>query len=259
MPRITARSRPLWRKNSCLRVSSTAAYVLHDVEPVEDDRRLRQVQLEAQQVGFPHLHAHCTDGAAAARRQVLSEEAIKGFLLALLPSPDRLAGLEVRDHRETPPLTPEDLIDSHQPQWTTLAVPAPGRKCPLVDPTDRLRRQTPLPGHPPDRCILAVPRHGLRETPRVGMLAFDEVDPLRRHPATPAVDAVNLQQQPHLPGAPRKIPNPPLPHAVDRPHPDSAPAARVGGIPTNLPDPDRQGGRRLVEAPLVGPVSRQKL
>jgi hypothetical protein len=213
--------------------------------------------LKALQVGLPHVHADGPDRPAAAAGQILSKEAVESLTLPFRSGPDRLPGLQVRYHGEALALTPEDLVHSHQPQRSALSPPGPSRKRSLVDPTDGLRREAPLRRHSPNRRVLTVAGHRFREASRVGMLAFEKVDPLSAHPTPRAIDPMDLHHQPHLPGTPRQVPHPAFPHAVRGPDSHPASAARIARFGCRLPNPDRQRRIDLVEPPLVGAIPNQ--
>jgi hypothetical protein len=229
--------------------------VLHHVELVEDDRGLGQVLAETLEEGLPHVDAHRLDRATAARRQILGEEAVQRRFLALRPAPDRLARGQVGDHRQALALAPEDLVDPHPPQRAAPATLGPRPKRSLVDPPHRLRREAPLRGHSPHRRIFAVPRHRGRKARRVGMLSFQELDPLPADSASAAVDTMRFESQRDLPAPPRQIADPSFPNAVDPLRTGRTAAACVERARRRLPHPDRQSRPLLLEFPSVGLVA----
>jgi len=62
----------------------------------------------------PHIHAHRLDALPLGFTQLCSEKLIERFLLAILPEPQRLAGLQVADHGDELHLLAEvDLVHTH--------------------------------------------------------------------------------------------------------------------------------------------------
>lgn len=101
------------------------------------------------------------------------------------------------------------------------------------------------------------PGHRVGKTPGVGVLALQEVDPLRAYAASTATDAMHLHDQPYLPSAPRQVAHVALSDTVDTANANPAVAAREERGAPDLPDPDRERRSLLVAFPPIGSVSGQ--
>jgi len=221
--------------------------VLHYVELVEDDGRSGQMLFHTLQVRLPHVHAHGAHRPSEPWRQLLVEKAVQGFLSAVGPRPERLAELQVGNHRQASTLPPEDLVDPHPSKRFSTPLPTPVLQAAFVDASNRLLRQPPSSSHSIDRSILAFAGDRSREPLGIRMFALKEVDALGLHSTARADDSMHLDDQPHLPLSPRQVSNPSLSKAVELADPDAAPPASMEGILRVLPNPHRQPQGRLVE------------
>src|SRR5216683_3146668 len=100
-------------------------------------------------------------------------------------------------------------------QRRAWAARRPPPEYPLVQAAHRLGGQLPGPRDPAHRRRLTVSRDRRLRARRVGRLAGHEWQPLGTHPTAGTPDAMDLDHQPDLPGAPRQVAHPPLAPTVD--------------------------------------------
>src|SRR5260370_7377953 len=100
--------------------------MLQNVEFVVDDATVWSPLGNAVSEWAPHIHARRRDALPLGCTQLRSKKLIERFLLAILPEPQRLAGLQVADHGDELHLLPKvHLVHPHlsYPHLLSLRLP----------------------------------------------------------------------------------------------------------------------------------------
>jgi hypothetical protein len=84
------------------------------MELVVDQATLRNPLLQAQTIGFMHVHTSGSNRTPLKRAELLLEELVQRFLLPFPPEPQRFPRFQIAYHREKLLLLPQiDFIHSH--------------------------------------------------------------------------------------------------------------------------------------------------
>src|SRR5262245_41886035 len=232
--------------------------VAQDVELVAHDLGLGQMLPQAEPEGLPHVDTDGADRPAPGWGQGVGEESVQRLLLALAPDPQWLAGFQVTDHRqELRGLAHEELVRAEVAQRRAHAGGGPAAQRPLVHPPDRLRRQAAVRRDALHRGRLTLLRDGRLQPRRVMDLARHEGQPVGPHPTTATAHAMHFHPQPHRPGSPGQIPEPPLGPAVNLAYRDPAASAHVLWRRGHRPNREGQRVGGFVGVPAVDPIAGQ--
>src|SRR6266576_2138104 len=176
LPFTTSRMGPPLRKNSARRTSSTASL------------------------------ACCLDAFSPTFRQLRSEKLIERFLLAVLPEPQRLAGLQVADHGdELRVLAKVDLIHTHLFQRLLAPRGTPSLEIPQVDRSHRAGGHAELPGHLAYRGAFARQPHRVFKALAKRRFTRQLRDPLDLDPTLRTAHPVHFDDYRRSIFAPRQV------------------------------------------------------
>lgn len=166
----------------------------HDVELVEQDRRLRRGHHGGVAERLPHVHHRQADAVSLALAQPGVELSHAGLGAVLAAEPDRPLARKVADHDAIAvALADRDLIDADRLRPRPPGAGELGFHVLLLQRLDRLPVEPQLLGHVADRGLPATPADIPGKALRVARVKGQEVQPLALHRA-----AVAAPNPPHL-------------------------------------------------------------
>src|SRR5450830_1493939 len=201
----------------------------HDVEFVEQDRRLRRPFARRVAKRLPHVHHRQANAVALLLAQPVVELR-HARLRAILPAePDRPAADQVAHHDTVAmALADRDLIDADRLGPRPARAGELGLHVLLLQRLDRIPVELQLLGNVLDRRLPTALAHVMGKALRIERVVRQEIEPLALHLAATAASHppdLNLQEDARV--AARQIANPPYtPVVPTQMNPPAAPAGR---------------------------------
>ena len=205
------------------------AQVAHDVELVEQDRRLRRTCRGDVAKRLPHVHHRQANAAGLLRAQPVVEQRHARLRAVLAPEPDRAPSNQIAHHDAIGvALADRDLVDADRLGSGRARTGQLRPHVLLLQRLDRLPVKPQLLGHVLDRGLPAAPAHVVGKALGIEGVVGQELQPLALHvPAALARNAPHLELQEDARVAAGQIANPPRASVVPaRMHSTTAAAER---------------------------------
>src|SRR6202171_3380212 len=208
------------------------AEMAHDVEFVEQDRRLRRLVRRDVAERLPHVHHGKLDLAALFEPRPVVERRHAGLGTVLAAKPDRPLANQVADHDAIAvTFADRDLVDADCSGTRRAGTLELGPHVLLLQRLDRIPVELELLGAIPDRCLPAAAADIERKAFGEVRVVHQKIQPFALHgAATAACDAPHFEFQNNPKSRARQVAN--------LPHPPVVPA---------VPDPPATDAKRFFE------------